>query len=168
MAAKHSYGTGSLYEKSGAYYGRWRTADGRLLNRKVGPLRPAGSIAGLTRAQAEREFSRMQDAEELRPFPRRTAETPPAISPRGLTVWSQWMPRSQSCAGISPPRNWHGQEPCRRWPHKTQIRVRSEIRAASNRSSAGPPVGNSSVKAAIDRAVTSGSQRHDFRAVEPF
>ena len=36
MAAKRSYGTGSLYEKSGAYYGRWRTPDGRLLNVTAG------------------------------------------------------------------------------------------------------------------------------------
>ena len=27
---------GSLYEKHGAYYGRWRTPDGRLLNRRIG------------------------------------------------------------------------------------------------------------------------------------
>jgi hypothetical protein len=27
--AKRSYGTGQLYEKHGAYYGRWRTSDAR-------------------------------------------------------------------------------------------------------------------------------------------
>lgn len=36
--AKRKYGTGHLYEKSGSYYGRWRTLDGRQLNRKVGPV----------------------------------------------------------------------------------------------------------------------------------
>jgi integrase len=67
--AKRSYGTGHLYEKSGAYYGRWRTLDGRWLNRKVGAVRAPGESGGLTRSQAEREFRRMQDAEERTPRP---------------------------------------------------------------------------------------------------
>jgi integrase len=54
--AKRSYGTGQLYEKSGAYYGRWRTGTGRRLNRKVGRVRTPGEDDGLTRSQAEREF----------------------------------------------------------------------------------------------------------------
>jgi integrase len=64
---KRSYGTGQLYEKHGAYYGRWRTLDGRKLNRRIGPVRAAGSRDGLTRSQAERVFRRIQQAEELRP-----------------------------------------------------------------------------------------------------
>lgn len=67
--AKRRYGTGHLYEKSGSYYGRWRTLDGRQLNRKVGPIRSQGGDDGLTRSQAEREFRRMQDAEERVPRP---------------------------------------------------------------------------------------------------
>jgi integrase len=73
---KRTYGTGHLYEKSGAYYGRWRTLDGRQLNRKVGPIRRPGEDDGLTRAQAEREFRRLQDAEERAPRPVRGADTP--------------------------------------------------------------------------------------------
>lgn len=41
--AKRGYGTGQLYLKHGAYYGRWRTLDGRKLNRKIG--RRAGKPA---------------------------------------------------------------------------------------------------------------------------
>lgn len=74
--AKRTYGTGHLYEKSGAYYGRWRTLDGRLLNRKVGQIRRAGESDGLTRPQAERELRRMQDAEERVPKPVRGAQSP--------------------------------------------------------------------------------------------
>ena len=74
--AKRDYGTGHLYEKSGAYYGRWRTLDGRQLNRKVGPIRTPGEGDGLTRTQAEREFRRMQDAEERAPKPVRGAARP--------------------------------------------------------------------------------------------
>ena len=29
MSARRSYGTGRLYVKHGAWYGRWRTSDGR-------------------------------------------------------------------------------------------------------------------------------------------
>ncbi|MGO9321173.1 MAG: hypothetical protein ACLQBY_10290, partial [Solirubrobacteraceae bacterium] len=52
-------GTGHVYEKWGSYYGRWRTSDGRLLNRKVGKVRSVGERDGLTRTQAEREFRRL-------------------------------------------------------------------------------------------------------------
>lgn len=67
--AKRSYGTGHVYEKHGAYYGRWRTTDGRLLNRKLGRVRSTGSADGLTRPQAEKEFRRVQRDEEPRPRP---------------------------------------------------------------------------------------------------
>ena len=36
MSSKRPPGTGSLYEKHGAYYGRWRAFDGRQLNRRIG------------------------------------------------------------------------------------------------------------------------------------
>jgi len=68
--SKRPHGTGHLYEKWGSYYGRWRTLDGRLLNRVVGPIRTPGTRDGLTRAQAERALRAMQDAEDR--VPRRT------------------------------------------------------------------------------------------------
>jgi integrase len=74
MPSKRSYGTGELYEKHGAYYGRWRTSDDRKLNRKVGSVRRPGSSDGLTRTQAERAFRKMQEAEERRPSRRRDVE----------------------------------------------------------------------------------------------
>jgi integrase len=68
---KRDYGTGSIYvdQKRNAYYGRWRTADGRKLNRKIGAVRARGESDGLTRAEAERRFRKMQEAEERRPRP---------------------------------------------------------------------------------------------------
>src|SRR4051812_28621093 len=60
---KRPYGAGQLYEKWGSYYGRWRTPDGRKLNRKIGPARVKGGSDGLTRAQAEQAFRRVR-AEE--------------------------------------------------------------------------------------------------------
>lgn len=74
MSAKRSYGTGELYEKHGSYYARWRASDGRKLNRKVGPVRSPGSSDGLTRAQAERAFRKLQGAEEQRPSRRRDVD----------------------------------------------------------------------------------------------
>ena len=58
--AKRDYGTGHLYVKQGSYFGRWRAPDGRLVNRKIGPVRAAGArgggltrVAGRTRAAAD-------------------------------------------------------------------------------------------------------------------
>jgi integrase len=74
--AKRSYGTGQVYEKAGAYYGRWRAVDGRRLNRKIGAIRIPGEAEGLTRSQAERQFRKMQHAEELMPRPVLGSRTP--------------------------------------------------------------------------------------------
>ena len=69
MAAKRNYGTGRLYEKHAAYYGRWRTADGRRVNRRIGPVRTPSADDGLTRREAERIFRKLQEQEEKRPRP---------------------------------------------------------------------------------------------------
>src|SRR5438270_718059 len=76
MADRRRSGTGCLYEKAGIYYGRWRTSDGRQLHRKVGRVRTPGERDGLTRAAAEREFRRMQEAEERDPRPVRGEHLP--------------------------------------------------------------------------------------------
>jgi integrase len=76
MGGRRNHGTGHLYEKSGSYYGRWRALDGRLLNRKIGKVRRPGERDGLTRAQAERDFRRLQEEEDRRPRPARGADIP--------------------------------------------------------------------------------------------
>lgn len=63
---KRPYGSGQIYEKWGAYYGRWRTPDGRRVNRRIGPKRTKGGSDGLTRAQAEQAFRRIQAEEATR------------------------------------------------------------------------------------------------------
>src|SRR4051794_35737467 len=60
--SKRSYGTGSLYVKSGNWYGRWWMGGDRI-KRKLGPVRPPGTREGLTKAQAERELRRRMEAE---------------------------------------------------------------------------------------------------------
>jgi hypothetical protein len=69
MSDKRDYGTGHLYIdlERDAYYGRWRTASGRQLNRKVGPVRHRGESDGLTRAEAEKKFRKMQEDEDRKP-----------------------------------------------------------------------------------------------------
>ena len=69
VMAKRSYGTGQLYIKQGAWYGRWRTSDGRRLNRRLGPAREPGSATGLTRREVERVFRKAREAEEATPRP---------------------------------------------------------------------------------------------------
>ena len=39
---KRPHGSGQLYVKWGTYYGRWRTPDGRRVNRKLGKVRARG------------------------------------------------------------------------------------------------------------------------------
>jgi hypothetical protein len=46
--------------------GRWHV-DGKRVKRKLGPVRPAGTREGLTRAQAERELRRTMSAHEVLP-----------------------------------------------------------------------------------------------------
>jgi integrase len=75
---RRPYGTGHIHEKSGAYYGRWRTPDGRQRNRRLGPKRKPGSRSGLTRAMAERALRQAQEAER--------AAAPRADDARGRTV----------------------------------------------------------------------------------
>jgi integrase len=48
-----AYGTGAIYVKHGAYYGRWVTAEGGRANRRLGPVRPPGGQDGLTVKEAE-------------------------------------------------------------------------------------------------------------------
>ncbi len=52
------YGLGELYEKHGAWYGRWRSPGGSKRNRKVGPKRDPNGF-GLTRPEAVRKLQRM-------------------------------------------------------------------------------------------------------------
>jgi hypothetical protein len=47
--ARRSYGTGTIFERSGSFYGHWRVG-GTLVKRKLGPTRRAGTREGLTRA----------------------------------------------------------------------------------------------------------------------
>jgi hypothetical protein len=52
-AMKRSHGSGHLYVKWGAYYGRWRGADGRFVNKKIGKVRTRGEKDGITRAEKD-------------------------------------------------------------------------------------------------------------------
>lgn len=72
MAARRSYGTGSLYtrpDRKDEWYGRWRIGDQKV-NRRIGSKRTPGNADGLTRSQAEarlRELMAEVTAEDVRP-----------------------------------------------------------------------------------------------------
>lgn len=68
-SGKRTPGTGQLYEKHGSWYGRWRTSDGRRLNRRLGKVRDTRTPEGLTATKAERLFRQVQQEEELTPRP---------------------------------------------------------------------------------------------------
>jgi integrase len=55
---KRAYGSGSIFEHRGAWYGKWRVGD-RQVKRKLGPIREPGSSQGLTRKQAEAALRRL-------------------------------------------------------------------------------------------------------------
>src|SRR5215217_3268293 len=63
MAARRSYGTGSLFERADSagretWYGQWHS-NGRRVKRRIGPKRADGARDGLTRSQAEAELRRL-------------------------------------------------------------------------------------------------------------
>jgi integrase len=55
-----------LYERNGAWYGRWRTPAGRP-HRKIGRARQRGSREGLTRTQAEKRLRQLIDGDQPLP-----------------------------------------------------------------------------------------------------
>ena len=71
MAARRSYGTGSLIvrvDRGGreAWYGKWR-ANGRQVMRRIGPRRGGAVRDGYTRPQAEAELRRLIAATQVAP-----------------------------------------------------------------------------------------------------
>jgi integrase len=63
-SAKRAYGSGSIYEHRGSWYGRWRPAPGApQVKRKLGPKRTRGGTDGLTRSQAEARMRELMATE---------------------------------------------------------------------------------------------------------
>jgi integrase len=55
---KRAYGSGSIVEERGSWYGKWRVGE-RQVKRRLGPVRAVGSSDGFTRKQAEAALRRM-------------------------------------------------------------------------------------------------------------
>jgi integrase len=72
MASSRARGTGSIFEKNGIYYGRWRTGKQRHC-RSLGPVRQPHTKEGLTKAMAE---------DRLREKMNETAKTPAPVKER--------------------------------------------------------------------------------------
>ena len=67
VVAKRAYGTGSLYLKDGAWYGRWRTVDGRRKAQRIGVARTNANRTGLTKKDAEALLREILLADTLGP-----------------------------------------------------------------------------------------------------
>lgn len=58
---KRTYGTGGLRQIGGSWYGTWRDADGRKVQRKIGAVRTTGKADGITKLDAEKRLTRMRE-----------------------------------------------------------------------------------------------------------
>lgn len=67
-----AYGSGALYVKHRAWYGRWATSDGGRANRKLGLVRVPGTDDGLTRKDAEQRLREVMDEVQHVSSPSRT------------------------------------------------------------------------------------------------
>src|ERR1700733_4444616 len=62
---RRNYGTGSLRQVGQSWVGSWYGPDDRRIKRVIGPVRTPGESDGLTKAQAEKEFARLREAEAV-------------------------------------------------------------------------------------------------------
>ncbi len=73
--SRRAYGSGSIVEERGSWYGKWRVGD-RQVKRRLGRVRPTGSNQGITRKQAEAELRRLiSEVRVLAPAERITFRT---------------------------------------------------------------------------------------------
>jgi len=56
--ARRTHGTGSLINRDGVYFGKWRVG-GRQVMRRLGPVRTPGTRDGLTKSQAEAKLRKV-------------------------------------------------------------------------------------------------------------
>ncbi len=93
-AAKGEYGLGTLYEKHGAWYGRWRTPGGLKRNRKIAAVKGTGA-SGLSRTEARRELQRMMERDGSAPL--QDEQVPTLVSMvQALADWLETRGRSTS------------------------------------------------------------------------
>jgi hypothetical protein len=82
VEAKRAYGTGRILVKNGAYYGSWRTTDGRRTTRKLGPIRK--DREGLTKTNAEAKLRELMLADNGGKFAH--AGTVPSVTEAGIAL----------------------------------------------------------------------------------
>jgi integrase len=72
--SKRAYGSGSIIQRGGSWYGKWRVGD-RQVKRRLGRVRAPGTSEGLTRKQAESALRRvMTEVRAVTPEERVTFE----------------------------------------------------------------------------------------------
>ena len=78
IVGKRAYGTGRIFTKHEAWYGSWRTPDGKRTTRKLGAVKQ-GRGDGLTKTQAEAVMREMILTDATRPVSRDGAPTVQAL-----------------------------------------------------------------------------------------
>ena len=84
---KRAYGSGSVFVRGDAYYGKWRVA-GQQVKRKLGPIKGPDTPHGLTRKRAEAKLRElMSSIEPPRYITSTLGPRPEGRAPR--TAWDQ-------------------------------------------------------------------------------
>lgn len=70
--SRRTRGTGSLFERNGSYYAKWRS-EGQQIQRKLGPKRERGETNGLTKTEAEAKLRELMAEVRVGDVQRRAA-----------------------------------------------------------------------------------------------
>jgi len=161
--ARRVYGTGSIVEHAGAFYGKWRV-DGRQVKRKLGAVRQPGAAGGLTRKQAERRLRELM-AETVAPASSEAltfelAGTRDLTSPGWRVSPAQQVPQA--------PTRTPAKSPCR-WPAGEVSLARAEgvvaPREPCRRGVGGGPVSTGRATTAVATNCSRKSADYAARAV---
>jgi hypothetical protein len=114
--AKRRYGTGSVFQKRGAWYGQWRVRD-RIVSRKLGPVRVPGSRDGLTKTMAEARLRKLMGEVALPPVAERIT-----VTEAGERLIRQLSTRGRKVSTLA--------------AYRTHLRVHWGLTSARNRSRA--------------------------------
>jgi integrase len=96
IVAKRAYGTGRLFTKHGAWYGSWRTPDGRRRTRKIGPVRRGRE--GLNKTEAEAKLRELIMADNTGEASR--AGATPTVKEMGETALGRLKRDGRKCSHV--------------------------------------------------------------------
>lgn len=116
LVPKRAYGTGRIFTKHNAWYGSWRTPDGKRTTRKLGMVRK-GRGEGLTQTQAEAALRELMLTDALRPVRQAGAPTVEALGRLLITTLERQGRKPSHLESVRYHLSAHinpllGEEPC--------------------------------------------------------